>query len=426
MLPAFLFSWRYAISEDANFKKVHGLFLSSCSALQVSALWRRKTLRQEERLHALQRLWKKFLYCNGSGHTGALSTMSCKKACCMISNLNSKGAIPMKQFALALLVVLFSGVVSAQNMTSDTSQINFNPNGPLAPGQFTSVVTTWTAAVNGVKITAGGPPASSIPICVQGTASLNTFVISSGEANVNNNMYVGQRVTFSDGSNQLVTSFSQNVSLGFPAPVPPLAVSACWIGGEYASEEDDVVILNLNCPTSGMMAGQQCQMKVTLTADPDDRECDLNWPLVAYPGIGCQGVVNFRIWNPATPGLYAISTIPYTYSYFNPTPQINISPTALAFPETSISGIAEGATPPTMQSVFMNTDDAPITLSLEAVGAAYTQTNDCPPTLLSLQSCDVTVTFIPTIVGSNPGYISVTDNASNSAKKITLNGIGIK
>jgi hypothetical protein len=311
---------------------------------------------------------------------------------------------------------------NAQNMTPNTTQISFNPNGPLAPGQSAAVIITWTANVDGVKLTPGGPLASSVPISVQGSASGNTFDISSGEANSNNNMFVGQRVTFSDGSNQVVTSFVANVSISFAAPVPVSATSASWIGSEYASEEDDVTMVN-GCPSGGLAAGNQCTTQVSLLADTDDKQCDLNWPTVAYPGIGCQGLVNFRISNPAKPGTYTVFSIPYTYVYYNPNPEVSISPSALAFPATPV-----GTQASTMSFDIMNVDDAPLSItSITATGAAYSQTNDCPAQLTSLQTCDVTVTFAPTKTGPNEGSIGIVDNASNQkVKKVTLTGTGTK
>jgi len=61
-------------------------------------------------------------------------------------------------------------------------------------------------------------------------------------------------------------------------------------------------------------------------------------------------------------------------------------------------------------------------------GTDYIETDNCPPTLASNQSCTVTVLFTPTIVGLDPGKITFTYNTSTqigSVQTIYLRGIGM-
>jgi hypothetical protein len=61
-------------------------------------------------------------------------------------------------------------------------------------------------------------------------------------------------------------------------------------------------------------------------------------------------------------------------------------------------------------------------------GADYIETDNCPATLASNQSCTVTVLFTPTIVGLDPGKITFTYNTSTqigSVQTIYLRGIGM-
>ena len=61
-------------------------------------------------------------------------------------------------------------------------------------------------------------------------------------------------------------------------------------------------------------------------------------------------------------------------------------------------------------------------------GADYIETDNCPPTLASNQSCMVTVIFAPKIVGLDPGKITFTYNTSTqtgSVQTIYLRGIGM-
>jgi phospholipase C len=56
----------------------------------------------------------------------------------------------------------------------------------------------------------------------------------------------------------------------------------------------------------------------------------------------------------------------------------------------------------------------------------YTQTNTCGTSLAGGQSCNVTISFTPTIVGSSPGTLLVSDSdGPTSPQTVTLNGSGI-
>ena len=50
----------------------------------------------------------------------------------------------------------------------------------------------------------------------------------------------------------------------------------------------------------------------------------------------------------------------------------------------------------------------------QVTGADYFETDNCPATLASNQSCTVTVTFTPSVVGLDPGHITFTYNISGS------------
>jgi len=64
-------------------------------------------------------------------------------------------------------------------------------------------------------------------------------------------------------------------------------------------------------------------------------------------------------------------------------------------------------------------------LSIVASGAPFTQTNTCGSTLAPNSQCSITVTFAPTVTGSQSGTITITDSAPNSPQVVTLRGAGV-
>jgi Abnormal spindle-like microcephaly-assoc'd, ASPM-SPD-2-Hydin len=66
-----------------------------------------------------------------------------------------------------------------------------------------------------------------------------------------------------------------------------------------------------------------------------------------------------------------------------------------------------------------------VTISHIAITGDYSQTNNCPQTLLPATSCKVQVTFTPTAQGNGTGSITVTDTAPGSPHVIGLIGSGL-
>jgi sugar lactone lactonase YvrE len=205
----------------------------------------------------------------------------------------------------------------------------------------------------------------------------------------------------------------------------PLCIPAVAGADEYTSECDEVE-MDEGC-VGTWQAGQQCTTTFRVLADTDDNECDVNGPNVAYPGVGCRGIIQIRVPNVPFNGLYqTILQINYTYQWFNPKPAIKISPTTLNFPNTQIGM----STPPTLEFQILNPDDAPLNLNsvMITTGKAFTiVANNCPNQLLSLQSCSATVSFNPTNTGLNSGTITVSDNdtSNNAPTTIQLQGTGL-
>ncbi|HWF40342.1 MAG TPA: SBBP repeat-containing protein [Candidatus Acidoferrales bacterium] len=101
---------------------------------------------------------------------------------------------------------------------------------------------------------------------------------------------------------------------------------------------------------------------------------------------------------------------------------IAVNPAGLVFPAQSI-----GVTSQQQSVTITNTNDTgSVSISGITVTGAnagdFVQTNNCPATLTAGATCNIFVTFHPTVAGVRKGSISVTDNATGSPQVINLTG----
>jgi Kelch motif/HYDIN/CFA65/VesB-like, Ig-like domain len=107
-------------------------------------------------------------------------------------------------------------------------------------------------------------------------------------------------------------------------------------------------------------------------------------------------------------------------------PVVLLSPLSLSFPSQTI-GSASGA----QQIVLTNVGTATLTVnSITVTGtnaADFAQTNTCPispATLAAGASCQVNVTFTPSLAGTETASLNVSDNAAGSPQLVSLTGTG--
>jgi len=95
--------------------------------------------------------------------------------------------------------------------------------------------------------------------------------------------------------------------------------------------------------------------------------------------------------------------------------------------------VAVGGESSPKTATLKNTQTVPLTISSILISggtapADYAQSGNCPispQTLGAGLSCSITVTFIPSALGSRTASLTVTDNASNSPQSVALTGTGI-
>ena len=100
-------------------------------------------------------------------------------------------------------------------------------------------------------------------------------------------------------------------------------------------------------------------------------------------------------------------------------PAVTLSPTGLAFGNQAIN------TTSAAQSITLtNSGTASLSLTSIVASAPYAQTNTCTSSIAAGGQCTISVTFTPTATGSQPGTITITDNASGSPQTAALSGTG--
>ncbi len=131
--------------------------------------------------------------------------------------------------------------------------------------------------------------------------------------------------------------------------------------------------------------------------------------IIILANAGCGGGVG--VTNPST--TTNTSTPPASSA-----PQVSLNPTSLSFGDVPVgTNTTRGAT-------LSNTGNAALTVSTITASGDFRQTNNCA-TVAAGSSCQITVTFSPTMQGTRNGTLTITDNAAGSPRQLPLSGNGV-
>jgi hypothetical protein len=198
-------------------------------------------------------------------------------------------------------------------------------------------------------------------------------------------------------ANQTVgtTSASQIITLTNTG-TETLTLSAVTVEGTNASE-----FKQTNTCAATLAVSAACQITVTFApAASGIRSATLNIP---HDGIGSQ-------------------TVPLTGTGDTTVPTVTLSPGALNFVSQAVGTTSSAIV--TLTNPGAGTVTAP-TISVTGTNAGdFSQVNTCSSELLAGTSCQVTVTFKPTTVGSRSASLNISDNASGSPQSVALTGSG--
>jgi hypothetical protein len=103
------------------------------------------------------------------------------------------------------------------------------------------------------------------------------------------------------------------------------------------------------------------------------------------------------------------------------------TPLTLAFSASSLyfGLLPIGSTSPPQTVTVTNVSGHSVSFTSIAASGDYAQTNTCPASLSSGQSCTITVTFTSTAQGTRTGAVTLKDNSPGSpSQTIALKGVG--
>jgi hypothetical protein len=101
---------------------------------------------------------------------------------------------------------------------------------------------------------------------------------------------------------------------------------------------------------------------------------------------------------------------------------ISASPSALTFADQDI-----GTTSSSQAVTITNFGGSPLNFSGISPSGDFTETNNCPGTLLAGASCVANLSFAPTVAGPETGLLTLNDDSGNSgvSQAVTLAGTGL-
>jgi len=119
-----------------------------------------------------------------------------------------------------------------------------------------------------------------------------------------------------------------------------------------------------------------------------------------------------------------------TYTTTGPTWNFTTSNSAAPAASFSSTNLAFGSqlenSNSSQQNVSLtNTGSATLNISNIAASKDYSQTNTCGSQVLANGNCTISVTYRPTVSGTDNGNVTVSDNASGGSQTITLTGSGV-
>ena len=145
------------------------------------------------------------------------------------------------------------------------------------------------------------------------------------------------------------------------------------------------------------------------------------------PGASCTISVVFA---PKSAGIFAASLI-VNYEGIGSPQSVALSGAGVAPPTVTLlpsnlqfSMQLVGTKSAAQTATLTNTGAQPVTISGIAASLPFSETNSCPSSLGTGESCTIAVTFAPAKAGGASGTLSVTDDAANSPQKVILKGTG--
>jgi hypothetical protein len=281
------------------------------------------------------------------------------------------------------------GVETTQNITNTV----IDDNGQGKFGGQIQVGISWadgtSGIISGVTATDTGAGTQLYGLELQNTATATLY----------NDNFAGNVIGGIFGSSQIVSPSSlsfpgQTVGTTSTPQTVTLTAGAIVVQNLVIQVSGDFAQSN-NCGT-GLAAFATCQIQVTFTPK----------------GVGTRnGTLTITDGAPNSPQTVSLTGIGVSGG--------SVSPPSLSFPNQGL-----GTTSPA-QTVTLAAGLVAIQNLLIQVSRNYSQTNNCGTALAASATCQINVTFAPTIVGTLDGTLTITDSSSNSPQMVLLTGSGV-
>ncbi len=183
------------------------------------------------------------------------------------------------------------------------------------------------------------------------------------------------------------TSQAQNVLLRNLGSLP-LSISDVTANGDFSETN--------NCGTSVPVAGS-CNFAIVFA--PTAGGSRTGSVVISDDGVG-------------SPHTIALTGIGFGVG-------ITIAPQSLTF---NTASIGSSSAPQTVTLTNSGTD--PLSITGIQISGSFVETNSCPATLATAQTCGINVAFKPTSFGSSTGSITISDNADGGSQTVLLSGNG--
>lgn len=327
-------------------------------------------------------------------------------------NLSGTGVAQTQTLVVTPTTLVFdpqvTGTTSAQQSITVTNTGNFTVTftnvtittgyalsnscvGQLSPGGSCSIGVTFTPTATGTKT-------GTVTITDSATPGTQTVSLSGTGISTSQEIQLSQMAVVFDA--QTVSTASQ-----------PQTV--------YYSNQGNVAVTisNIRQPdTEFSLSGSSCTIGTQVSP-----QSLCSFRITFTPSAAGLRTSTLTITDnaPGSPRIITLSGTGITSS----SPEVNLTPAILTFATQ-----AQGTTSPAQNVNLTNNGSANLAISSIAITGAnptdFAQTNNCVSPLAPGFSCNISVTFSPTAVGSRAANVTVTDSATGSPHTVALSGTG--
>ncbi len=286
---------------------------------------------------------------------------------------------------------------------TDSSAGSCGPNNVIAAGAICWILPGWGGA-------AGTVSGTLTVVSTAGTLSTNLSAIQKSL-----DMSVSGNAPSTKTTANLTVTVTNNTVGNFTFGAPALHLNGLSGQGTFS-------LLTNNCPAVLAANGGSCTMVVQYAAGPLAGAASVSASPYGtfefqdmFDGASVTGSGRYR-GGPADVASLGLSATTLRGN-------LNLSATSLSYGNQTVG------LPSATQSVLVvnNSTSAAVTfsgISVSAGSSDFTQTNNCPASLAYASSCNIVVTFTPSVAGARTGAISIASDGSGPSS-ISLSGTAV-